>query len=156
MTANPTITDVQAEIADDFAFLGDWEERYAHIIELGRSAPPFPAEFKTEDNRVAGCQSQVWLVPRIENGLLHFQAASDALISGGLVQLAVKVYSGHPPADVLHTPPVFIDSIGMKGNISPVRLNGLSSVIKKMKMYALAYQSQQGNPSPSLPEAERV
>lgn len=141
MTTAPSIDDVQAEIADDFAFLGDWEERYAHIIELGRSAPAFPEELKTEENRVAGCQSQVWLVPHFENGLLRFQAASDALISGGLVQLAVKVYSDHAPAEVLNTPPAFIESIGMRGNISPVRLNGLSSVIKKMKMYALAYAS---------------
>lgn len=145
MAANDrSIADVQAEVADEFAFFDDWMDRYNHIIDMGRSAKPLPEELRVAENLVKGCQSQVWLVPSLgEDGKLYFQAGSDALISGGLVTLAVRVYSGHTPDEILTTEPGFIEAIGMNGNITMQRMNGLLAVIKKMKMYALAYKALQ-------------
>ncbi len=143
-TSEPSIAGVQAEIADEFSFFDDWMDRYNHIIDLGRSAKPLPEGLRTQENRVQGCQSQVWLVPSLgDDGRVYFQAGSDALISGGLVTLAVRVYSGHTPDEVLGTEPSFIEAIGMNGNITMQRMNGLTAVIKKMKMYALGYKAVQ-------------
>jgi cysteine desulfuration protein SufE len=143
MTEPCTIQAVQEEIADEFALFDDWTERFQYIIELGQKVPPVPEELQTEENQVQGCQSKVWLIPSFEDGRLQFLAGSNAYISGGLVSLAVRVYSGHTPDEIWTTEPVFIEKIGMDGNITPSRLNGLRAVIKKMKMYALAYKALQ-------------
>jgi len=137
-----TIAEVQDEVVDEFSFFDDWQERYKHIIELGRELPPLPDEFKTEDNLVRGCQSQVWLHAETrDDGSVYFQADSDALIVRGLVALTVRVYSGHPPAEVAATPPEFLERIGMSEHLSMTRANGLRALIKKIKIYALAYQT---------------
>jgi cysteine desulfuration protein SufE len=143
MTASPSIQDVQEEIAAEFGLFDDWTERFQYIIELGQKAPPVPEALQTEENQVQGCQSKVWLIPSFKEGRLSFQTGSNAYISGGLVTLAVRVFSGHTPDEILTTEPVFIEKIGMEGNITPSRLNGLRAVIKKMKMYALAYKALQ-------------
>lgn len=136
------IAEAQDEIVDDFALFDDWADKYAYLIELGKKAPSLPDNFKTEDYIVPGCQSRVWLVPSLDNGVVTYRAASDAFISGGLIALAVSVYSGHTPQEILAAPPDFIHRIGMEGNISMARMNGLASVINKIKQYAAEYAAQ--------------
>ncbi len=136
-----SIHDVQEEIAEDFGLFEDWTDKFQYIIELGQKAAPVPEQLQTEEHEVQGCQSKVWLIPSFENGKLFFQAGSNAFISGGLVSLAVRVYSGHTPDEILAAEPAFIDKIGMDGKITPSRMNGLRAVIKKIKMYALAYKA---------------
>ena len=121
----------------------DWTDRFQYIIELGQKAPPVPEELQTEENQVQGCQSKVWLIPSFENGRLFFQAGSDAFISGGLVALAVRVYSGHTPDEILdrRTRIYRQDRHGRQHHA--IRMNGLRAVIKKIKLYALAYKALQ-------------
>lgn len=147
MTETRSIQEVQEEIAEEFSLFDDWTDRFQYIIELGQKAPSVPGELQTEEYQVQGCQSKVWLIPTFENGRLFFQAGSNAFISGGLVSLAVRVYSGHTPNEIWTAEPVFIDKIGMDGNITPSRMNGLRAVIKKIKMYALAYKALQERPN---------
>lgn len=137
----PTITELEDEVVDDFALFDDWADKYAYLIEIGKKAEPLPESLKTEEYLVPGCQSRVWLIPSFEEGRVHFRANSDAFISGGLIALAVKIYSGHAPGEIAATPPGFIEKMGMSGNISMTRMNGLQSVISKMKQYARDYQS---------------
>lgn len=138
----PSIADLQDEVVDDFALFDDWADKYAYIIEIGRKVEPLPDTLKTDDALVPGCQSRVWLVPSFDGERAHFRANSDAFISGGLIALAVQVYSGHTPQEILSAPPDFIRKMDMSGNISMARMNGLQSVISKMKYYAQAYHSQ--------------
>lgn len=135
-----SIADLQDEVVDDFALFDDWADKYAYIIEIGKKVEPLPESLKTEDALVPGCQSRVWLIPSYENGSVNFRANSDAFISGGLIALAVRVYSGHTPDDIVSAPPDFIQKMDMSGNISMARMNGLQSVINKMKYYAHGYQ----------------
>lgn len=137
---SPSIAELQDEVVDDFALFDDWVDKYAYIIEIGKKVAPLPDSLKTEDYLVPGCQSRVWLVPSFENGRVQFQANSDAFISGGLIALAVQVYSGHMPDEIVSAPPYFIQKMDMSGNISMARMNGLQSVINKMKYYAQRYQ----------------
>jgi len=137
----PSIAELQDEVVDDFALFDDWADKYAYIIEIGKKAEPLPDALKTEEYLVPGCQSRVWLIPTYENGRVHFRANSDAFISGGLIALAVKVYSGHTPDEIINAPPNFIQKMDMSGNISMARMNGLQSVINKMKFYAQHYQA---------------
>lgn len=126
----------QAEIIEEFNLFEDWQERYAHIIELGRALPPYPPEFQTDDYLVRGCQSRVWLHPRSEKGMLYFDAASDALIVSGLVALVLRVYSGLSPAAILATEPHFIADVGLQAHLSPNRGNGLLAMIGTIKTLA--------------------
>jgi len=129
------------EIVGRFHAIGDWESRYREIIQLGKRLPPMPHELQTEENKVKGCQSQVWLSPRLEDGALHFWADSDAAIVRGLVALLVEVYNGHSPAEILASDPCFVDRLGLMEHLSQTRSNGLSAMLKQIKYYALAYDA---------------
>ncbi len=135
---NTSLEQAQEAVAADMALFDDPEARYDYIIETGRALPPLPPELKTDAHKVAGCQSQVWLAPSVENGRVFFQGDSDALIVRGLVALALRVYSGHTPAAILAAPPNFTEAIGLGGQISMTRVQGLQSVIKTMQAYARA------------------
>jgi cysteine desulfuration protein SufE len=137
-----TLKEKQDRIIRQFELLGDWPERYKYIIKQGKKLPPFDEEKKTEDNLVRGCQSQVWLDTELDNDRIIFKADSDAAITKGLVALLVNFYSGETPDDILTTDPVFIKEIGMQDHLSPTRSNGLASMVKQMKIYAMAYKSK--------------
>jgi cysteine desulfuration protein SufE len=128
--------EIQTQIVEEFSFLENWEDKYQLIIDLGRELKPMPEAHKTEENKVRGCQSQVWLFPVFENGKLFFEADSDAIIVKGLVALLMRVYSGQSPKAILDTPLFFIDAIGLSSNLSPTRSNGLASMAMKIKLYA--------------------
>jgi cysteine desulfuration protein SufE len=138
----PDIHDVQQKIVKEFESLNDWTERYKHIIEQGRKLEPMAEEYKIEENLVRGCQSQVWLHTEVEEGKILFEADSDAAITKGLVALMVRFYSGQTPDTIINTNPDFIKKIGMQEHLSPTRSNGLASMIKQMKIYAMAYKTK--------------
>jgi cysteine desulfuration protein SufE len=131
-------TDPQREIAEEFAFFGDWSERYQYLIDLGRKLPPFPDELKREEYKVTGCQSQVWLVPSGDATRMDFQAISDSAIVSGLIALVLRVYSGRPAREILDTEPGFIESIGLARHLSPTRSNGLAAMLETLKAHAAA------------------
>ncbi|HNM32066.1 MAG TPA: SufE family protein [Chitinophagales bacterium] len=137
-----TINEIQDEIVDDFSMYEDWNDKYEYLIEFGKSLPLIADKYKTEDNRIHGCQSKVWLHAELNNGLLNFFADSDAIITKGIVGLLVKVLSGHRPQEIAATDLYFIEKIGLKEHLSPTRANGLVSMIKKMKTYGIAYQAK--------------
>ena len=125
----PTAAAAQAAIGEEFAFFGDWSERYQYLIDLGRKLPPFPEEWKTEEHRLHGCQSMVWIVPNGDARRLDFQAISDSAIVSGLIFLALRVYSGRSAAEILATAPDYIADIGLARHLSPTRSNGLASLL---------------------------
>jgi cysteine desulfuration protein SufE len=124
-----TAADAQAAIADEFAFFGDWSERYQYLIDLGRKLPDFPDAWKTEEHRLHGCQSMVWIVPSGDASKLDFAAVSDSAIVSGLVYLALRVYSGRTAAEILATEPDYIATIGLARHLSPTRSNGLAALL---------------------------
>ena len=128
----------QQDIVDEFAFFGDWTERYQYLIDLGKQLPPFPEDLKTEAYRVHGCQSMVWLVPEGDAARMHFQAASDSAIVSGLIALVLRVYSDRSAREIVDTEPRFIDAIGLAKHLSPTRSNGLAAMLAKLKAYAAA------------------
>ena len=125
----PTAAEAQAAIAEEFAFFGDWSERYQYLIDLGRKLPPFPDAWKSEEHRLHGCQSMVWIVPSGDASRLEFAAVSDSAIVSGLVFLALRVYSGRPAAEILATEPDYIAAIGLSKHLSPTRSNGLAALL---------------------------
>ena len=125
----PTAAAAQAAIGEEFAFFGDWSERYQYLIDLGRKLPPFPEEWKTEEHRLHGCQSMVWIVPNGDARRLDFQAISDSAIVSGLIFLALRVYSGRSAAEILATAPDYIADIGLARHLSPTRSNGLAALL---------------------------
>lgn len=137
------IQEKQERIIRAFQVLGDWPERYKYIIDLGRKLDPIDEKYKVEENLVRGCQSQVWLIADMKDDQIIFDADSDAAITKGLVALLLKFYSGEEPDTILTTNPDFIDEIGMREHLSPTRSNGLSSMVKQMKIYAMAFKSKQ-------------
>lgn len=137
-----TIEEKQDRIIREFQILGDWQQRYKHIIKTGQKLPALDEKHKVEENLVRGCQSQVWLITELEDGKVIFKADSDAAITKGLVALMVNFYSGEEPDTILTTNPEFIKKIGMQEHLSPTRSNGLASMIKQMKIYAMAYKSK--------------
>ncbi|MDX9903562.1 MAG: SufE family protein [Bacteroidales bacterium] len=137
-----TINEQQDQIIEEFAQFGDWMERYEYLIEIGRELPPFDETYRKPDFLIEGCQSKVWLYPSFTNGVITFEADSDALITRGIVALLVKVLSGRTPDEILGTDLWFIDRIGLKENLSPTRSNGLLAMIKQMRLYALAFKSK--------------
>lgn len=139
-----TINEIQDEIIQEFADFDDWMDRYQLLIDLGSSQPKLDDKYKTEQNLIDGCQSRVWLQADMKDGLLHFQAESDALIVKGIVALLVRVLSDHTPQEILGADLYFIESIGLREHLSPTRSNGLLSMLKQMKLYALAYQARGG------------
>ena len=124
-----TPAEAQAAIAEEFAFFGDWSERYQYLIDLGRKLPPFPDAWKTEEHRLLGCQSMVWIVPQGNRERLDFHAVSDSSIVSGLIFLALRVYSGRPADEILATAPDYIADIGLARHLSPTRSNGLASLL---------------------------
>jgi cysteine desulfuration protein SufE len=125
----PSAVEAEKAIAEEFAFFGDWSERYQYLIDLGRKLPPFPEEWKTEANRLLGCQSKVWIVAEGDASRLDFHATSDSSIVSGLVYLALRVYSGRSAAEILATPPDSIAQIGLAKHLSPTRSNGLTALL---------------------------
>ena len=121
--------EAQAAIVEEFGFFGDWSERYQYLIDLGKRLPAFPDDWKTEGNRLQGCQSKVWIVPEARDGRLYFAAASDSSIVSGLVYLALRVYSGRTPAEIRATAPDFVQAIGLSKHLSPTRSNGFAALL---------------------------
>ena len=138
-----TIQEIQAEIIDEFSMFDDWEERYQYMIDLGKSLPLIQEEYKTDDNIIKGCQSKVWLKGEQNNGNIVFTADSDAILTKGIIAILIRTFSNQKPSDILSADMQFIDEIGLKEHLSATRANGLVSMIKNIKMYALAFDSQQ-------------
>lgn len=137
-----TIEEKQDRIVRAFQALGDWQERYKYIIDLGRKLDPLEKELQVDENLVRGCQSQVWLVADLQEDRVIFRADSDAAITKGLVALLLKIYSDEKPDVIIQTQPDFIQKIGMREHLSPTRSNGLFSMVKQMKIYAMAYKTK--------------
>jgi cysteine desulfuration protein SufE len=137
-----TIQETQDEIIADFEMFGDWMEKYEYIIQLGKELPIIDDKYKTDENLIRGCQSRVWLHAEYKDDKLYFTADSDAVITKGLVSLVVKVLSGHTPKEIVDAELYFVDAIGLSSHLSPTRSNGLLSMIKQIKLYALAYQKK--------------
>jgi len=137
------IAEIEQEIIDEFEFLPDWMDKYEHIIDLGKNLPLIDEARKTKENIIKGCQSQVWLYAELDdNETLAFTADSDAIITKGIIALMIRVLNHQKPEDILNADMGFIDEIGLKEHLSPTRSNGLVSMVKQMKMYALAYQAK--------------
>ncbi len=137
-----TIQETQAEIVDEFSMFDDWMERYEYIIELGKSLPVISEQFKTEENSIKGCQSKVWVHAKQEEDKLFFTADSDAILTKGIIAILIRAFSNQSASAILEANTDFIDEIGLKEHLSPTRANGLVSMVKKIKMYALAYQAK--------------
>lgn len=137
-----TIKEQQDRIIEDFEVFGDWMEKYEYIIQLGKDLPLIDPKYKTDDNLIRGCQSKVWLHAELQDGKLVFTADSDAVITKGLVSLVIQVLSGHAPKEIAETEIYFIDAIGLTSHLSPTRSNGLLSMLKQMKLYAVAFQAK--------------
>lgn len=140
-----TIKEIQEEIVEEFAFFEDWMERYEHLIELGKSLPLIEDRYKLEENLIKGCQSKVWLHADLNQDTLEFTADSDAILTKGIVALLLRVFNHQKSKDILEADTGFIDEIGLKEHLSPTRANGLVSMLKQIKMYALAQQANSSN-----------
>ena len=137
-----TITAVQEELIDEFALFDDWMERYEYMIDLGKSLPLIDSNLKSDDKLIKGCQSKVWLNAELNGDKVLFTADSDAIITKGIVAILIRVFSNQSPQAILDANTDFIDEIGLKEHLSPTRANGLVSMIKQMKLYAVAFQAQ--------------
>ncbi len=137
-----TIDEIQDQIIDDFSCVDDWMDKYQMLIELGNSLEPLDEKYKTPQNLIEGCQSRVWLQADYRDGLIHFSGESDAVIVKGIVSLLIRVLSDHTPDEILHADLYFIDRIGLHEHLSPTRSNGLLSMVKQMRVYALAFQTR--------------
>lgn len=137
-----TINELQDEVIEEFSELNDWMDRYQLLIDLGNEQAPLEEQYKTEQNLIEGCQSRVWLQADYADGLVHFQAESDALIVKGIISLLIQVVSGHTPDEILESDLYFIERIGLKEHLSPTRSNGLLAMVKQMRMYALAFKAK--------------
>ena len=137
-----TIEEVQNNIIDEFSMFEDWEERYQYMIDLGKTLPLIDDAHKTEDNIIKGCQSKVWVHADMKEGAIEFTADSDAIITKGIIAILIRAFSGQSPQNIIDADTAFIDEIGLKEHLSPTRANGLVSMIKQLKLYAIAYQTQ--------------
>lgn len=135
-----SIQEKQNQIIDEFNFFQDWSEKYQYLIDLGKSLPDYDQNNKIDSNLINGCQSKVWLNSSFNNNIVIFEADSDAIISKGIISLLIRVFSGHNPKDILEANIDFIEKIGLNSHLSQTRANGLLSMIKQIKIYALAYQ----------------
>ena len=135
-----TIEEIQTQIVEEFSGFEDWMDKYAYLIEIGNEMAPIDSKYKIDSNLIRGCQSRVWLHQDFTEGRITFVAESDALIVKGLVALLLRIYSGRTPKEILESEPRFIDEIGLRQHLSPTRSNGLLSMVKQMKLYALAYE----------------
>ncbi len=137
-----TIREQEDQIVEEFSIFTDWLDKYEYIIELGKGVPPIDEQQKTDENLIKGCQSRVWVSCSEKDGKLYFAADSDAIITKGIISLLIRVYNGHTPQEILDADLSFIGKIGLQENLSPTRANGLVSMIKQIKMYALAMQAK--------------
>ncbi|MBT8269849.1 MAG: SufE family protein [Flavobacteriaceae bacterium] len=137
-----TIKEIQNDIVDEFSMFDDWMQRYEYMIELGKTLPLIEDQYKTDDNIIKGCQSKVWLHAELIDDKVVFTADSDAIITKGIIAILIRVFSDQNPKDILEADTAFIDEIGLKEHLSPTRANGLVSMIKQLKLYALAFQTQ--------------
>jgi len=137
-----TLKETEDEIIDEFSLFDDWMSKYEYIIELGKHLPIIDAEHKTEEFKIKGCQSQVWLTAEMKDGKLLYKAESDAVITKGIIALLIRVLSGHKPEEILNAELGFVDKIGMHEHLSPNRSNGLTAMINYMKNYAKIYAGQ--------------
>jgi len=137
-----TIQEIQNEIIDEFSMFDDWMQRYEYMIDLGKDLPLISDKHKTEDNIIKGCQSKVWVFAEMKNDNVVFTADSDAIITKGIIAILIRVFSNQHPKDIIEADTNFIDAIGLKEHLSPTRANGLVNMIKQLKLYALAYQTQ--------------
>lgn len=135
-----TLNETQDEIIREFEIFDEWLDRYEYLIELSKDMPPLEEKYKTNEHLINGCQSRVWLTARLEEGKVVFGAETDAIITKGIIALLLRVLSVRTPEEILNADLYFIDAIGLRQNLSPTRSNGLLSMVKQMKMYALAYQ----------------
>ncbi len=138
------IEEIENQIISEFNQFDNWMDRYNYLIELGKSLPLIDEKFKTDNNLISGCQSRVWLHAVYEDGLIKFSADSDAVITKGIIALLVRVLSNQSPDDILKAPLTFIDSLELKDHLSPNRSNGLTSMLKQIKLYALAFKTKNG------------
>ena len=136
------IEEIQEEIVDEFSMFDDWMQRYEYIIELGKSLPLIDEKYKTDENIIKGCQSKVWVHADEKDGNVVFTADSDAILTKGIIAILIRTFSNHSPKEILEANTDFIDEIGLKEHLSPTRANGLVSMIKQIKMYALAFQAK--------------
>ena len=137
-----TIEAAQEEIVEEFSMFEDWMQRYEYMIDLGKSLPLIDPQFKTDDYIIKGCQSKVWVHADLEDDKLVFTADSDAIITKGIITILIRVFSHQHPDAILNADTSFIDKIGLKEHLSPTRANGLVSMIKQLKMYAIAFKTQ--------------
>lgn len=137
-----TINETQDQIVEDFSAFDDWMDKYQMLIELGNSLEPLDEKYKTPQNIIEGCQSRVWLQADYNDGIIHFSGESDAVIVKGLVSLLIQVLSDHTPDEILNSELYFIEEIGLREHLSPTRSNGLLSMVKQMKVYALAFKAK--------------
>lgn len=137
-----TIKETQEQIITEFSHFDDWMDRYNHLIDMGRNCPLITEKFKTKNYLISGCQSRVWLHASLVDDKIVFTADSDAVITKGIVNLLIRVFSNQPPEDIIDADISFIDKIGLKEHLSPTRSNGLMSMIKQMKLYALAFKTK--------------
>ena len=136
------IIDIQNQIIDEFEIMDDWMEKYEYMISLGKSLPLMADDFKNDSNLIKGCQSSVWLHAELKNDNIFFHADSDAIITKGIISILIRIYSGQAPKEILNSNFDFINKIGLREHLSQTRANGLSSMIKQIKMYALAFQTK--------------
>lgn len=137
-----TIQEIQEEIVGEFEMFDDWMQRYEYMIDLGKDLPLIDEKYKTDQNIIKGCQSKVWVYAELEDDKLNFTADSDAIITKGIIAILIRAFSGQHPLAIIEANTDFIDKIGLKEHLSPTRANGLVSMIKQLKMYAVAYQTQ--------------
>ncbi len=137
-----SIQKIQEEIVDEFSMFDDWMQRYEYMIDLGKSLPLIDEKYKIDENIIKGCQSKVWVHAEMNDDKIEFTADSDAIITKGIIAILIRVFSGQHPQDIIDADTHFIDEIGLKEHLSPTRANGLVSMIKQLKMYAVAYQTQ--------------
>ena len=135
-----TIAEIENEIIDDFALFDTWEEKYQYIIEIGQKLKPLAAEFKTDENKIKGCQSSVWLTAKENNGIIEFSADSDSVFVKGEIALLMEVLSNQSPEAIVNAELGFIDQIGLRSHMAQTRANGLAAMIKQMKLYAVGFQ----------------
>jgi len=137
-----TINEIQSELVDEFSMFDDWMERYEYMIELGKSLPMIDSQYKKEENLIKGCQSKVWLHAELQDDKIVYTADSDAIITKGIVSILIRTFTNQLPSEILSADTNFIDEIGLKEHLSPTRANGLVSMIKEIKLYAIAFQTQ--------------
>jgi cysteine desulfuration protein SufE len=140
-----TIKQIQEEIISEFSAYDDWMDKYNYLIEMGRDVPQIDVQYKTNNHLISGCQSRVWLHADLKENKVYFTADSDAVITKGIVNLLIRVYSGHTPEEILDADIDFLDQIGLKEHLSPTRSNGLLSMVKQMKLYAQVFKLKMNN-----------